>query len=202
MAQNESGGAEDPSGDGSAEASTPVDGTLSALADVIRVAQRHARLSQSEIGRRIGVDQTVVSTWVRGVTTPSVERILALDRVFGLRPGTLLERAGLIEPRTTEEAIAAEPTIQEREKNVLQGIVAARRCTADSPAASLDDLFVFNRARLQQAVDEAVARAFAVRRPTVATNIPGVEGGWTRPERGPLRSAFDRRRHRQLTTGR
>jgi transcriptional regulator with XRE-family HTH domain len=163
-----------------------VDRPLPALASAITEAKQHAGLSQREIGRRIGVDQTVVSTWVRGTATPSVERIVALDRLFGLRPGTLLERAGLVEPRTTEEAISAEPAIAVGDKNLLQAMVAARRRTAGGDApAPIDDLFLLDRARLQEAVDHAVHQALAVRRPA-----SGVGAG-----------AGTGRRHRRHTNG-
>jgi transcriptional regulator with XRE-family HTH domain len=199
MARTESGGAEHPSEEGPAEASAPVDSTPSALADVIRDAKQHAGLSQSEIGRRIGVDQTVVSTWARGAAIPSVERILALDRLFGLRPGTLLERAGLVQPRTTEEAIAAEPAIGDDDKHMLQGMVAARRSSAASPT-SLDELFLLNRERLQEAVDGAVARALAVRAVTPPTNATPTDAGIA-PPRQPPRPAFGPR-HRRHINGR
>jgi transcriptional regulator with XRE-family HTH domain len=200
MARTESGEAEPAPRDDPAEASGPVDSTPSALADAIRDAKQQAGLSQSEIGRRIGVDQTVVSTWARGAAIPSVERILALDRLFGLRPGTLLERAGLVEPRTTEEAIASEPAIDDDDKHMLQGMVAARRRTAASPTP-LDDLFLLNRERLQEAVDGAVARALAVRAVTPRpANAAPVEDGIA-PPRQPSRPAFAPR-HRRHINGR
>jgi transcriptional regulator with XRE-family HTH domain len=199
MARTESGEAEHAPGDDPPETSGPADSTPSALADAIRDAKQQAGLSQSEIGRRIGVDQTVVSTWARGAAIPSVERILALDRLFGLRPGTLLERAGLVEPRTTEEAIAAEPAIDDDDKNVLQSMVAARRRTAASPVP-LDDLFLLNRERLQEAVDGAVARALAVRAVTRPTNATPVDDGIA-PPRQPSRPAFAPR-HRRHINGR
>jgi len=202
MARTERGGAEqapgDGPGDGPAEASVPVDAP-SALADVIRDAQQHAGLSQREIGRRVGVDQTVVSTWVRGAATPSVERILALDRLFDLRPGTLLERAGLVEPRTTEEAIAAEPTIDDDGKHMLQGMVAARRRTGADPTP-LDELFLLNRERLQEAVDGAVARALAVRAVTRPTDATPVDEGIAPPRQPPRRAIGPR--HRRHINGR
>jgi transcriptional regulator with XRE-family HTH domain len=169
MARTESGGAEVPH----------VDSPRSALAKAIYDAKQDAGLSQREIGRRMGVDQTVVSTWVRGVATPSVERIVALDRMFGFRPGTLLERAGFVEPRSAEEALAAE-------------------------GASDDDVLLLERDRLHEVIGRAVAEALALRREATTGTGTGDPGGEARVTGGPRRSKspFDHRQQHRLLAGR
>jgi transcriptional regulator with XRE-family HTH domain len=171
MARTESGGAEVPH----------VDSPQSALAKAIYDAKQDAGLSQREIGRRMGVDQTVVSTWVRGVATPSVERIVALDRMFGFRPGTLLERAGFVEPRSAEEALAAERAID-------------------------DDVLLLERDRLHEVIGRAVAEALALRREATTGTSTGTgdPGGEARVTGGLRRSKspFDHRQQHRLLAGR
>src|SRR5262245_51511646 len=42
--------------------------------------------SQSEVAERIGVQQTTVSAWERGLATPSSGHLLALARLFRIAP--------------------------------------------------------------------------------------------------------------------
>jgi transcriptional regulator with XRE-family HTH domain len=69
-----------------------------ALGKTILAARKRAGLSQREIGERAGTDQTVISSWERGIAAPSIDRMFRVDLALGLQPGTLLVRAGLIRP--------------------------------------------------------------------------------------------------------
>src|SRR5687768_5628113 len=93
-----------------------------AVAASIRAAKEETRLTQREIGERVGVDQTVVSNWVRGTATPSLPRLIALDLAFGLEPGDLLRRSGVVAPTRPEVAISEDPEIQAESKRALQAM--------------------------------------------------------------------------------
>lgn len=53
-------------------------------ADVIYNARRRARLTQTELAKRLGIPQSQVSRWERGVVTPSFETLRRIVRACGL----------------------------------------------------------------------------------------------------------------------
>lgn len=84
--------------------------TLDRLAAAIRDARRQRNVSEAEVARAMGVDQTTYSGWERGRWRPRDDDKLAeLERVLAVEPGDLLrlappaKRAGR---RTTTTRIA------------------------------------------------------------------------------------------------
>jgi transcriptional regulator with XRE-family HTH domain len=75
------------------------------LGEIILTTRKMFDLSQGALGKRIGVDQSMISSWERGTALPSLDRIFNLDMAFGLQPGTLLVRAGLVGPDAIESAV-------------------------------------------------------------------------------------------------
>lgn len=73
------------------------------VALAIAEALKDAGLSQRAFGRLLGVDQATVSGWVRGTTTPSIERVVAIEQTLGLEPGTLLTSA--VRDRTSDDRL-------------------------------------------------------------------------------------------------
>lgn len=69
----------------------------------LRSALADAKITQAAFAASIGISQARVSEWCRGVADPSVAQVVAIDRALGLRPGTLLERAGLTEAPPADE---------------------------------------------------------------------------------------------------
>jgi DNA-binding XRE family transcriptional regulator len=55
---------------------------LPAMAVVIRSARKEARMNQWELARAVGVRQSSVSQWERGVTQPSARNLVDLLRVL------------------------------------------------------------------------------------------------------------------------
>jgi transcriptional regulator with XRE-family HTH domain len=53
------------------------------LGVAIRRARRAARLSQDEIAVAVGVRQSSVSQWERGITTPTTHHLLLLLKLLG-----------------------------------------------------------------------------------------------------------------------
>ena len=53
-------------------------------ADLIYMARNRARLTQAELGRRLGLPQSQVSRWERGQVEPSLETLRRLVRACGL----------------------------------------------------------------------------------------------------------------------
>jgi transcriptional regulator with XRE-family HTH domain len=48
------------------------------LARALRAARWRRRMSQGDLARRLGVSQSTVSFWERGIETPSVEKLISL----------------------------------------------------------------------------------------------------------------------------
>jgi len=53
-------------------------------ADVIYLARKRGRLTQTELARRLGVPQSQVSRWERGAVAPSLETLQRIVRACGL----------------------------------------------------------------------------------------------------------------------
>lgn len=61
--------------------------------------------SQTWLAEQLGVDQTAVSSWLRGRTTPRVERFAEIELVLGLPEGRLWQVATGAAPQTNDEAV-------------------------------------------------------------------------------------------------
>jgi transcriptional regulator with XRE-family HTH domain len=72
-----------------------------ALGAWIRAARRQAGLSQVELAERLGLAQSSVSQWEKGITQPSTSHMLTLLRMF---PSSVAE---LIASGTTSDAATA-----------------------------------------------------------------------------------------------
>ena len=53
-------------------------------ADLIYMSRRRAALTQAELGRRLGLPQSQISRWERGVVEPSLETLRRLVRACGI----------------------------------------------------------------------------------------------------------------------
>jgi transcriptional regulator with XRE-family HTH domain len=71
-----------------------------ALAAWIRAARRQAGLSQAELAEQLGIAQSSISQWEKGVTQPATPHMLTLLRLF---PASV---AALIAGETTTDAAA------------------------------------------------------------------------------------------------
>ncbi len=76
----------------------------------IRYLRKEHELSQQELAQKLGVNQTAVSQWERGVTTPSSVVMVNLCKLWGVTPDFLL---GLSDERTSS-------TIQQVDTEELQ----------------------------------------------------------------------------------
>lgn len=58
--------------------------TESALKLNLKAARVYAKMSQFEAAKRLGVSQSAISSWERGMTTPSVLQAFGLSDCYGL----------------------------------------------------------------------------------------------------------------------
>lgn len=99
--------------------------------ELVRVVRNHPDIVQSELGRRLGVQQNTVSTWMSGSSVPQHSVIYEIEQVLGLRPGHLTRyfgcypRASLDRPAiSVEEAVYADPTLDDIARQTLMAVYA------------------------------------------------------------------------------
>lgn len=59
------------------------------MGEKIRQLRERAGLSQKQLAEALGLDQSSVSLWERGITAPTVGTIYRLASVLGCHPGDL-----------------------------------------------------------------------------------------------------------------
>lgn len=60
------------------------------MKEKIRALREAKGLSQAELAEALGVDQTTISAWERGVAEPTLFNLRRLADVLGVYPGELL----------------------------------------------------------------------------------------------------------------
>ncbi len=58
--------------------------------DTLRTLRKERGLSQAQLAESLGVNQTAISQWERGITTPSSRMLLQLSQIFNINPAQLL----------------------------------------------------------------------------------------------------------------
>jgi transcriptional regulator with XRE-family HTH domain len=100
---------------------------MSSLGYAIRHSRRHVNWSQQELARQIGVSQTTISFWERGIEVPRLEHIVKL----------LIYFPGLMETiRTTDQNLARELQQLEQTLVTANGKCACENCTCQTTLAS------------------------------------------------------------------
>lgn len=78
-----------------------------AFSDTLIFLRRNMNLSQEELGERVGVSRQTISKWETGQTTPDLNKLIELSRLFGC---TLDELAGQGTPAPHDAPPAPEPS--------------------------------------------------------------------------------------------
>lgn len=60
------------------------------MKEKIRALRESKGMTQTELAEALGVDQTTVSAWERGVAEPTLANLRRLADVLGIAPGDLL----------------------------------------------------------------------------------------------------------------
>lgn len=99
------------------------------LGEFIRQQRHAAQVSVRELARQAGVSNPYLSQVERGLKRPSAEFLGQIAKALRISAETLYVRAGLLDERQGDtaviEAIAADPTLRERQRQVLLEIYAA-----------------------------------------------------------------------------
>jgi transcriptional regulator with XRE-family HTH domain len=130
----------------------------------LRAARKAAGLTLAQVSDRVGVHVTVVANWERGERVPQVNRVGALARVLGVRPGDLTGAAegdlgslqqlrvdaGLLQGQVAAQAGLTRTKYAALERGETASI-SDRDCTALAAAFGVDPAEV----RAAQAVSRA-----------------------------------------------
>jgi transcriptional regulator with XRE-family HTH domain len=117
------------------------------FAEALQKAIAEVGISQRELARRLEVSQASVSQWLHGQTTPRPGLAAQLERELGQEPGSLLIPLGYVvvdrkgRPLGVPEAIANDPRLGPREREVLQDVYRAlvKQRGRDPRQLDLDD---------------------------------------------------------------
>ena len=67
--------------------------TRKSLAEALRENRVRCKMTQEFVSETIGVSRQAVSKWESGQSDPSTTNLLALAKLFGVRPEELLQEA-------------------------------------------------------------------------------------------------------------
>ncbi|MBP2583716.1 transcriptional regulator with XRE-family HTH domain [Streptomyces sp. PvR006] len=125
------------------------------LGDYLREQRRTAQLSLRQLADAAGVSNPYLSQIERGLRKPSAEVLQQVAKALRISAETLYVRAGILDEKEREEletraVVLADPSINERQKQVLLQIydsfrkenaaeAAAAAATAAAPTAATAD---------------------------------------------------------------
>ncbi|MFE1232938.1 helix-turn-helix domain-containing protein [Streptomyces sp. NPDC058745] len=116
------------------------------LGEYLREQRRSAQLSLRQLADAAGVSNPYLSQIERGLRKPSAEVLQQVAKALRISAETLYVRAGILDEKEREEletraVILADPSINERQKQVLLQIYDSFRKenAADAAAATVTD---------------------------------------------------------------
>ena len=114
------------------------------LGEYLREQRRSAQLSLRQLADAAGVSNPYLSQIERGLRKPSAEILQQLAKALRISAETLYVQAGILDERDREEvevraAILADPTLNERQKQVLLQIYESFRKENGLVTAATDD---------------------------------------------------------------
>jgi transcriptional regulator with XRE-family HTH domain len=119
-----------------------IDSRLHDLGEFIREQRRNARLSLRKLSERAGISNPYLSQIERGLRKPSAEILQGIARGLRISAETLYVRAGILDERTGAQApadlvaaILADPSIGDRQKQVLIEIYRSFQSEHGTPDA-------------------------------------------------------------------
>lgn len=98
---------------------------LEGIGDFIRQQRRQAHVSLRQLAELADVSNPYLSQIERGLRKPSAEVLRQIAGALQISTSAMFERAGLLQPREGSDvatAIAADPTLTERQKKLLMAL--------------------------------------------------------------------------------
>ncbi|MGI8493519.1 MAG: helix-turn-helix domain-containing protein [Acidimicrobiales bacterium] len=110
------------------------------LGEFIREQRSGARLSLRRLSDMAGISNPYLSQIERGLRRPSAEILQQIARALRISAETLYVRAGILDARTPQgdltEAIVAEPTLTEDQKQTLLRVFLSFRRENEPPPSA------------------------------------------------------------------
>lgn len=105
---------------------------MTQLGDALAQLLHERGMSQSELGRRLGITGSAVNLWARGKSKPSRENLARIEDELAVEPrGALVRLAGYAAPDdggpTVESLLRADPGLDPEDKRVLLRIIRMAR---------------------------------------------------------------------------
>jgi len=106
--------------------------TVGNLGDYLREQRNSAQMSLRQLSELAGVSNPYLSQIERGLRKPSADVLQQLAKALRISAETLYVRAGILDPdeageRSVQLALLADPSLNERQKNVLLDIYESFR---------------------------------------------------------------------------
>ena len=126
-----------------AESRDTLEARLHDLGEFIRDQRRNARLSLRKLSELAGISNPYLSQIERGLRKPSADILQSIARGLRISAETLYVRAGILDEhdgeRTTDlvAAIAADPTLNDRQKQALIEIYRSFQAEPLGPEAEV-----------------------------------------------------------------
>ncbi|WP_435974831.1 helix-turn-helix domain-containing protein [Streptomyces sp. Qhu_M48] len=138
------------------------------LGDYLREQRRTAQLSLRQLADAAGVSNPYLSQIERGLRKPSAEVLQQVAKALRISAETLYVRAGILDEKERDEletraVILADPSINERQKQVLLQIYDSFRKENAAEAAAATEVVEAAAAAATAAADEAAARPAGAR---------------------------------------
>ena len=84
----------------------------------VRVARTRRRLTQAQLGERLGVGRSAVSGWEKGRSAPPQDRLFEMANALGTTADWLLGRQGRIEDELDPGLFAGAPAVRRPEVSI------------------------------------------------------------------------------------
>ncbi|MER5964791.1 helix-turn-helix transcriptional regulator [Streptomyces sp. NPDC002057] len=138
------------------------------LGDYLREQRRTAQLSLRQLADAAGVSNPYLSQIERGLRKPSAEVLQQVAKALRISAETLYVRAGILDEKERDEletraVILADPSINERQKQVLLQIYDSFRKENAAEVAAATEVVEAAAAAATAAADEAAARPAGAR---------------------------------------
>ena len=84
--------------------------------NIIKQLRKEAGLTQSELGKKIGVVKQTISSWENNISEPNSEILTALSKLFGV---SISQLYGNVNQKACNEAETPPTPLTEREQNII-----------------------------------------------------------------------------------
>ncbi len=121
-------------------AETAVGRTVEGIGGYIRAQREQAQVSLRQLARTTGVSNPYLSQIERGLRKPSAEVLQQIARGLRISAEALYVQAGILDERpatAVTDAVSADPTLTERQKQVLLDVYRSFRRENDAAAPAV-----------------------------------------------------------------